>query len=62
MHQHLLALQTEHDFRLEVLDIDADPVLQARYTTRVPVLAVGEQELCHYYLDLAGFLTYLYAI
>lgn len=59
MEQHLRELQQQHLFNLEVVDIDRDPRLQTRYNTQIPVLVAGAQELCHYYLDQAGFLRYL---
>ena len=40
---------------LAVIDVDADPALEARYGERVPVLFAGAPEsgaeLCHYVLD-----------
>ena len=38
-------------FGVERVDIDADPGLRARYDTEVPVLALGERELCRHFLD-----------
>jgi len=41
-------------FDIEVLDVDADPALEAKYDELVPVLVDGEgRELCHYFLDAA---------
>ena len=41
-------------FDIEVLDVDADPALEAQYDELVPVLVDGEgRELCHYFLDAA---------
>ncbi len=39
------------NFDLQVIDIAADPALIARYGDKVPVLAHGEREICHYFLD-----------
>ena len=39
--------------RLEVIDVDSDPALQARYDELVPVLVCDGIELCHYRLDEA---------
>ncbi len=51
------------DFELTVLDVDADPELEARYDELVPVLADGDgHELCHYFLDAAKVREYLGAI
>ena len=47
-------------FAVEVLDVDADPELEARYDELVPVLADHEgSELCHYFLDHAKVREYL---
>ncbi len=61
----LAALETlrgEYPFEIEVFDVDADPVLEARYDELVPVLE-GEtgHELCHYFLDEAKVREYLSA-
>ncbi|MCP4701833.1 MAG: glutaredoxin family protein [Gammaproteobacteria bacterium] len=48
MKQCLDEFQRDYDFSLSVVDIDADSYLRLRYGDRVPVLAVGEQEICHY--------------
>lgn len=62
----LVALENLRDepgvraFAIEVLDVDADPVLEAKYDELVPVLADGEgRELCHYFLDAAKVREYL---
>ena len=36
---------------VEVLDVDADPALAARWGDLVPVLLADGRELCHYRLD-----------
>ena len=47
-------------FEIEVLDVDADPELEAKYNELVPVLVDGEgRELCHYFLDAAKVREYL---
>ena len=40
---------------LEEVDVDDDPVLEARLGEKVPVLMWGEQEICHYYFDEDAF-------
>jgi thioredoxin reductase (NADPH) len=41
-------------FDIRVVDVDADPALEAKYNELVPVLVDGEgRELCHYFLDAA---------
>ncbi|SDD55155.1 glutaredoxin family protein [Paraburkholderia lycopersici] len=39
--------------RLDIIDVDSDPALQARYDELVPVLLCDGIELCHYRLDEA---------
>jgi thioredoxin reductase (NADPH) len=59
----LESLRGEHDFYLTQVDVDADPVAEAKYDELVPVLtdATG-QEICHYYLDLPKVLVYLASV
>jgi glutaredoxin len=52
-------LRGEHDFDLAVVDVDADPALEAKFDERVPVLEAEGRELCHYHLDLAAVRAYL---
>jgi hypothetical protein len=52
----LQLLQTpERPFTVEVLDVDADAALVARFDELVPVLYadLDQPELCHYFLDAA---------
>ena len=50
-------------FEIEVVDVDADPLLLSRYDELVPVLVAIEatdvRELCHYFLDSRAVLAYL---
>ncbi len=55
----LAPLAEEFAATVTVLDIDADPVLEARYDEWVPVLLHGETTLCHYFLDEAKTREYL---
>ncbi|MDA0224889.1 MAG: glutaredoxin family protein [Proteobacteria bacterium] len=51
----LRALQDELGFGFEILDVDDDPVLEARFGERVPVLVAADGgEICHYHLDEAA--------
>jgi hypothetical protein len=51
----LQKLQASMGFSLEVVDVDADPQIEARYGDLVPVLVDGEgAEICHYFLDLGA--------
>jgi thiol-disulfide isomerase/thioredoxin len=53
----LAPLAAAHGARVAVVDVDADPVLEAAYGERVPVLFLGPPgdgaELCHFRLDAA---------
>ena len=50
-------------FEIDVADVDADPVLEAKYGELVPILLDGQQrELCHYFLDLPKVRQYLSAL
>ena len=58
----LLALQGEEQrFDVQVVDVDADEALVARFDELVPVLfgRLDEPELCHYFLDETAVRTYL---
>jgi thioredoxin reductase (NADPH) len=55
----LEALRGEFQFELQVLDVDADPALEAQYDELVPVLAADGGELCHYFLDAPKVREYL---
>jgi hypothetical protein len=55
----LRAMQASRSFELEIVDVDSDPLLEARYGEFVPVLAGLDVELCHYHLDAAKVNEYL---
>ncbi|MDB5776237.1 MAG: glutaredoxin family protein [Herbaspirillum sp.] len=65
MHDALRAALGEREYTVQMVDIDADPALLARYDELVPVLLAGKNggpamQLCHYFLDkdkLAAFLA-----
>ncbi|MGH8735987.1 MAG: glutaredoxin family protein [Burkholderiales bacterium] len=51
----LEVLQDELQFTVQTVDVDADPLLEARFGERVPVLVdPDEREICHYFLDLTA--------
>ncbi|MDF0606881.1 glutaredoxin family protein [Neisseriaceae bacterium TC5R-5] len=61
-HQMLAELQSwqqAHGFALEIIDVDADPLLEQRFNELVPVLMAGEQEICHWHLDNARLAAFL---
>ena len=55
----LRAMQAARRFDLQIIDVDADALLVARYGEWVPVLAGMDGELCHYHLDPAKVNEYL---
>jgi hypothetical protein len=64
MLQALQAFDIGRPYAVEVIDVDADPELVARYDELVPVLlaAKGEEpplQLCHYFLDEAALRSFL---
>jgi hypothetical protein len=52
-------LAEEFGFEFDVLDVDADPELEALYNERVPVLLHADEELCHYFLEVTKVRDYL---
>ena len=58
----LHALQARVPFDVEVIDVDTDPGLEARYGEDVPVLVHGERELCRHRLASASLTDYLVKI
>ena len=59
MRQALLPYQQQYGFELNVVDVDEDEYLVARYNELVPVLLHGEHEICHWHLNEAALSAYL---
>ena len=51
MTEALEPIAQHHGWRIEVIDIDLDPELEARWDEFVPVLLVNDTEICRYRLD-----------
>jgi Glutaredoxin-like domain (DUF836) len=51
MLSELAALPCARGFPVDVVDIDRDPALQARYGHKIPVLLFAGELLCHGHLD-----------
>lgn len=51
MRAELEPIAARHGLGIEWIDIDEDPLLEARYNERVPVLMLDGVELCQYRLD-----------
>lgn len=59
MEAALTPLAAEFGASVEVVDVDADPALEALYDELVPVLLHDGKELCHYVLDTTKVRDYL---
>ena len=53
------ALVAETGHRLAAVDVDADPLLKARYGWDVPLLFDGDIEICRHQLNLPAFREWL---
>jgi thioredoxin reductase (NADPH) len=49
----LEVLRGERAFEIEVVDLDCCQEKLEKYDQLVPVLTVGDIEICHYFLDVA---------
>ena len=54
MREALAPLTVENGATVELIDVDTDPRLEARWGDKVPVLLAGPRELCHHRLDRAA--------
>ena len=60
MRKALVAFSRRHTpLEWREVDIDRDLQLIRRYDTRVPVLCLGEHEICHYFFDETALLAAL---
>ena len=59
MERALVPLMQEFAAEMEILDVDADPLLEERYGEIVPVLLHGQNELCRFVLDSGKVRDYL---
>ena len=44
--------ESELDFETRRVPIDNNNELEEAYGTKVPVLVCGDEEICHYFLDM----------
>jgi len=51
MLQVLAVFREPLGFDVSIIDIDRDPALAEKYHAQVPVLCLGEREICHHFLD-----------
>ena len=52
-------IRAEEPFVLEVVDIEQDPALHARYLERIPVVALDGDELFDFFVDERALLARL---
>jgi len=55
----LTGMQPQFSFTVEIVDVDGDPALAARFGEDVPVLVHGARELCRHRIDSARIGAYL---
>ena len=55
----LQLLQGRFAFDVNVVDVDTDTALETQFGEKVPVLAHGDHELCHYFFDEPVVTAYL---
>ncbi len=55
-------LQSEHSFSLDVVDIEGDDVLHARYLERIPVIALDGEDLYDFFVDVTDLARRLRAV
>ena len=47
------------ELTIAIVDIDRDEKLRARYNEQVPLLLLGEQEVCRYFFDADALRWYI---
>ena len=52
MEQALREYESDFDIETRRVPIDNNAELEQAYGTRVPVLVCGNEEICHYFLDI----------
>ena len=55
----LLCAEMDIGYEWREVDIDRDPALIRRYDVKVPVLCLGEREVCHHFFDESALLAAL---
>ena len=53
MRKEVFAYVEQYQLTYVEIDIDRDPKLIAQYNTKVPVLCLGDEEVCYYFFDQA---------
>lgn len=57
--QQMQTLKNSHVFEYFTVDVDADPRIRQQYAALVPVVVLGDRQICHYFLDQAALLQAL---
>ena len=57
--QQMQILKNSHVFEYFTVDVDADPRIRQQYAALVPVVVLGDRQICHYFLDQAALLQAL---
>ena len=52
-------VRAQHPFELRAVDIESDDALLKRYLERIPVIALGEEELFDFFVDEDALLARL---
>ncbi len=56
LYAELLPYEQRHALKINMHNIDHDPVLKAKYNEFIPVLTdADDNEICHYFFDKASF-------
>jgi glutaredoxin len=55
----LQQLQSEYRFEFQAINVDSHPELIKQHGTRVPVVMLGDKEICHYFLDQTSLIEVL---
>jgi hypothetical protein len=59
MREELVQLNRIQGFDLDIVDVDSDSALEAKYGEDVPILLGGAGELCRHRLDAGRVAAYL---
>jgi glutaredoxin-like protein DUF836 len=59
MFDALRKYQSRFDFTVQIIDIDQEPSLTARFAARIPLLAAGDVEICEYHFDEKALLHFI---
>lgn len=59
MFNALKKMQAHYQFKINKINIDDNPALMSRYSTRIPILVVDDIEFCEYHLDEQALLNFI---